>query len=336
MGRIVGIQYLRAVAALLVVLVHTANFFHVNGHTVPIGRFGVDLFFVVSGFVMVATTRDMGSGQFMARRIIRVVPIYWLATLVGALYSFHGGFHVGFLVPFADFLRSLFFIPFENEGARGFVMPVVEVGWTLNLEMLFYLLFALSLWLPAALRIWAVGGALALLVVGAGTLGAGWPALAFYANSIVFEFVAGMAIAGYYLQGRLKPSRYLLPAVLVLTVPALVIWPDPTGIGALDYGIAASAILWATLAFENWFRKAPSRFWLALGDASYSLYLTHKIWLELLLALSFKGLFPKYWLLSWPIAFGGSVIIALISYRLIERPVTDWLNGWRARRRANV
>jgi exopolysaccharide production protein ExoZ len=323
--QLLGIQYVRAIAALMVVVIHIANFFPIFGEDFRIGRFGVDLFFVVSGFVMWITARDMSPVRFALRRIVRVVPIYWIVTVFMSLYTFSGGFTFGFVTPAADIVRSMFFIPFANAQLMQYVMPVAEVGWTLNFEMLFYAIFALALFFRPGWRIPLVFAALCGVFLAGDFAGPDNPALGFYANTIVLEFVAGMCLGRLYQRGGIKPSLLALPLGLLIVVPALIVWNERTGIRFVDLGIAATAIVYATIAFEPWFRKRPSAHLLLLGDASYSIYLTHKIPLEFFLAASHKGLFPKYWMLSWPLALAICTVLAVLVYRLVERPMTVFL-----------
>jgi exopolysaccharide production protein ExoZ len=125
-----SIQILRAAAALGVLLDHAGRWLDV-APIVDIGAAGVDLFFVISGFIMVYTSERLfgqtGAPQrFLARRIIRIVPLYWTLTAFAALVLFGFG---------PNTLGSYLFIPTH----RG---PILTVGWTLNYEMMFYSLFA--------------------------------------------------------------------------------------------------------------------------------------------------------------------------------------------------
>ena len=142
-GRAVGVlrnvQVLRAFAALLVIFVHLDQLLSRLG--VPLfGGAGIDIFFVISGFIMVYTTmdREITPWSFMADRIARIVPAYWAATL--------GVFFLALVAPsllqtshmqWDELFKSLVFVPFRK--ATGLVQPVLFVGWTLNYEMFFYL-----------------------------------------------------------------------------------------------------------------------------------------------------------------------------------------------------
>ena len=96
-----------------------------------------------------ASSRAMSPAQFIERRIVRIVPLYWALTVPTALVSLDGGFHFGPTADFGSLARSFLFIPEWNE-KLGMVTPILMVGWTLNLEMFFYAAFALALGRPRA------------------------------------------------------------------------------------------------------------------------------------------------------------------------------------------
>ena len=143
MPTILALQILRAVAAVAVVLVHAgidlSYFGHTNVTWTTRGNAGVDLFFVVSGFVMVyIASPQFGKReapvQFFVRRLIRIVPLYWLLTT---------GYIVAKSYPLAYIAASYLFIPAARP--NGVLQPVILQGWTLTYEMFFYLLFAIAI-----------------------------------------------------------------------------------------------------------------------------------------------------------------------------------------------
>ncbi len=144
-----NLQVTRAVAAYMVVLFHFLALFvwhlYPEAKYLTFGAAGVDIFFVISGFIMVVTTSDgkTGPADFLAKRIARIAPIYWLITLVLVAMSLAGLKPIGILRMQADWVvKSLFFIPFNRDG---YVEPINSVGWTLNYEMFFYVVFAVCL-----------------------------------------------------------------------------------------------------------------------------------------------------------------------------------------------
>ena len=133
--QIVSIQYLRSFGALAVVASHV-------DHSAVVGQSGVDLFFVISGFIMwTMSARPIAPLAFLWNRMLRVVPLYWVATLLMALHQ---------RAPLHDVVRSMFFVPYFGAGDQ--IWPVLVQGWTLNYEMFFYILIGLVLPLRAARR----------------------------------------------------------------------------------------------------------------------------------------------------------------------------------------
>jgi peptidoglycan/LPS O-acetylase OafA/YrhL len=195
------LQAARAVAAWLVVadhalleLSHNAPDSRVTHLAWSLGSAGVYVFFVISGFIMVHISWDdfgrrAASVGFLRRRIIRIVPLYWLATLAALAYhnvSATHGAHAGL----SDLVFSLAFIPYSGDDGWH---PILPGGWTLNYEMMFYVFFALGLTLPRKLALPAVGAALGVLII-VGPFSAN-AAVAYLASPIVLWFLLGMGLA---------------------------------------------------------------------------------------------------------------------------------------------
>jgi len=172
-----SIQALRAIAASLVVVLHTYAYLEARDlisstpDLVESGRAGVDIFFVISGFIMTYISGDSfgkpsASKDFLIKRIIRIVPIYWFYTLIMAalLLLVPHLFSDGKSFDLTHAITSFLFIPWENNS--GFLKPVLQVGWTLNFEMYFYLIVTLLLFFGKtfflqSLSIILLGGVLA-------------------------------------------------------------------------------------------------------------------------------------------------------------------------------
>jgi len=199
-----GVQGLRFVAALLVVVTHatlyTSERLNSALHVWTFGGIGVHIFFVISGFVMVIssgalTGRPNGWKYFAMRRVIRIVPIYWIATTVKLLTLIAVPSVV--LHTKLDVTRtflSYLFLPSRN--IDGKVEPLLGVGWTLTFEVAFYAVFAVGL----LLRINPLkfcGVVLSVAAVGNMFRGGSWPAAAVYFDPLVLYFLAGMIIADY-------------------------------------------------------------------------------------------------------------------------------------------
>ena len=335
MKPILTVQYLRAVAAILVVIYHHNNAIRESfGPVMPgfhVGAFGVDIFFVISGFIMwtISTARPTKPGGFMKRRIIRIAPVYWVFTLIAAFISTDGGLRIGFDPEIGTFLNSLFFIPDWNPKYPEMVAPILVVGWTLNLEMMFYVLFSGALFLPQRLRLGALLAVLA--VMGTARLWidyAGNPAISLYSQSIVLEFGFGVLLGCAYMNGleRRIGGRHGWKIALALfsaALAALVMREAMTESRALHWGVPALLIVAGGLFLEPYARSRPSRSLKFLGDASYSIYLSHLM----ALALSQKfigaalGASAPYLALALETLF--AIAFGALAYLLIERPATE-------------
>ena len=280
---LVSLQYLRGLAALMVVAVH------INVQTSRAGlpdwfpewmAAGVDIFFVISGCIMWITTappREIGPLRFYWKRITRIVPLYWLVTsvMVLALLIVPSVVQSGRLDPLHVILSYLF-IPARHPALRT-MEPIVVPGWTLNYEMFFYAIFGLLLLLPTMSRLLAMVSMMIALVVTGMTLGFATDSVGgFYTSSIMLEFAAGSVLGWLFLKKPLPaPSiAYLLVTGGAFLLPLLsTLLPDYPR--ALTYGVPATLIVGGALALER--HRAVARFRLPhlLGDASYSVYLCH-------------------------------------------------------------
>ena len=321
---ITNIQLLRGVAALMVVVFHLVvklQPFGFDGSQVSFLQGGVDIFFVISGFIMVhiSRERERSGGQFFADRIIRIVPLYWLLTLV----AYCSG--AAETRPNGDLLRSLAFVP---SGSPPLFNPLVDGGWTLNLEMYFYVIFAISLVVAREekQRFAIVVGA--LLAVAAASLwvpGRYWP---FYGNEIVFEFVIGMALARS--AERLKSIGPRAAWCMVL-VGGLLIGLEPfdrLGSRLLSDGLPAGLIVAAAISLDAAGKRVAAPAALLLGAISYALYLSHVLVFE-----AINGTFAQSNLTFGPALMAGFLVLALMIAVLtawlihvaLEQPATKLL-----------
>ena len=180
--KIYSIQYLRGLAAVSVLIAHVLlqPLAALDQNFVRVGTFGVLLFFVISGFVMVVATDGAAFNpfDFIRKRLQRVVPLYWAATFFTAMVCAVAPWALkNTTLTTSSLLHSLFFIPFSR--ANGEMVPLMKLGWTLNYEMFFYGIFACAFWLPRLARVCVVSAILGILVVaglaeGAGNGPQGW------------------------------------------------------------------------------------------------------------------------------------------------------------------
>ncbi|MEL7091920.1 MAG: acyltransferase [Pseudomonadota bacterium] len=275
-GYLPGLQLLRALAALMVlvghVLAEAEHYFALSlpGNAVPWTR-GVDIFFVISGFVItLSAARYLGQpAAFFWRRVVRVVPLYWLFTtlMVAALLLLPGGVKDTTLDP-AQILSSYGFIPYER--ADGRIAPVLSLGWTLNYEMLFYAIAALCLALPRPLLA-VTGVILGLATVGL-TLDAPIPQVRFWTNPILIEFLFGIGLARLWQRGFHVPHGAAAGFALTCGLALLLILDATTLPRWVAAGIPAAIIVASGTLFCPQ-RAMPGMIW---GDASYALYLSHR------------------------------------------------------------
>lgn len=336
-----SIQALRGIAALLVAGYHFRNdlnvgpIAHLGDMLFGNGPIGVDLFFVISGFIMVfITERHVDEGRpardFILRRVARVVPAYWITSLIY-------GFLVGNPFDVPRFVKSALFLPLTSDGGPFFGFAFLFVGWTLNYEMYFYAVIAAGVLLPLAIRYYALAGWFALTLVaipmlfGSATLSAfnspvdGIYYLSLITNPLVLDFVAGMVIGVIYLRAPTIDHR--ATAAFVWFAIAYFCWSYfatyRATYGVTMWGIAASLLVLGLVLDE---RARPMRippFLLYLGDISYAIYLTHFVVKAIVDIYAHRVVDGQY--LSGPPAFILKVLLTLgfahLSTFFMEKPL---------------
>lgn len=315
MRRLSSIQHLRALAALGVVLYHACQWGHVR---FEIGAAGVDLFFVISGFVIggVITDPQMSPAAFLRRRLWRVAPTYWIVTLAVLAIALAWPWLLPEVFPEPGHLvLSLLFIPHVNPEHLPF--PMLPVGWSLTYEMIFYLIAAACLILRPQRRLALLAaGLIALPIFGVNV----HPAFFLFANPMMLQFLAGALVAQVYRSGRLP--RYgggwaLLAAAALayLTLSCFDLYGSlfrPFAWGAPAALLVAGAV---SLEAENgWFRSAGLE---RLGSASYSIYLCH--WPVVVMLAAVAGVRPAW--LFVPVAGLAAIGAGLALSRWVEQPL---------------
>jgi exopolysaccharide production protein ExoZ len=332
-GEVRSIQYLRGLAAFGVLAFHAADR---AGYAFTTGAAGVDVFFVISGFIMWVTTcrRDPTPRAFMLKRIERIVPLYWGLTLgVAATAVLIPGSFPALKPTFGHLARSLLFVPHRDDA--GLIAPLIVPGWTLNYEMFFYLVFAGFLLAPARVRVWGLTAVLAGLAL-VRPLGPGeGPLWATYTNPLLLEFAAGVWLGRLWSQRRLPP-RSVGWALIAVGLAGFAITAatgaDVDAWRVITWGLPALALVAGAVTLE---RNGPvpalpaAR---ALGDASYSLYLVHGLAISaaarLLQALHLGSPVLLFWA-----SIAAGVVAGLAAYRLVERPLMALFRTGMASRR---
>lgn len=360
--RLESIQALRGIAALLVMFFHMAAFQRQmagdNAADIALtsgfwdqGWAGVDLFFVISGFIMVYVTRQTGRRfidvrRFLMARITRIYPLWWVCAGIMAVY-----FWVTYGLPAAPdriagqseaysyAVKSFLLIP-QTE------VPILGLGWTLTHEMFFYIIFAAILflprkYLPAVLILWALVTLAGSQFIRPAAFGRTIPELMF--SPLSLEFIAGGLAAYLICQKKIVRAKLFLLGGAVLAFLGLLLFPEITEASYTVSRVVVFTLPFVMLAYGwvgcevNGTLGAPK--WLSvLGDWSYSLYLTHYIVLITLRRL-YRTMMPDHLSVGavgvWDniifalLAVSISIIAAATFYRLIERPSLKFFKGLR-------
>jgi exopolysaccharide production protein ExoZ len=277
----------------------------------------VDLFFVISGFVLWLTVsrKDQGPAAFLRDRAARILPLYWLATAsVAALVLIDPANLPTIQLTWPHLAASLALIPHNDPAGDPF--PVLPVGWSLTYEAVFYALVAISLLFNPGRRF----GTLALGLMMIWLLGyVVYPLGPLFANPLMLEFLAGAAIARLYLTARL-PRFWISLGLGVLGLGLLVMQADavrdPGYWRALVWGGPCALIVASAVGLEaagHWRDLAKVS---VLGDSSFSLYLWHWpiVWLV------GRWLAPHHGWLFAGLATSLALIAALLSRQYLEKP----------------
>ena len=338
----VYIQYLRGFAAFAVVVFHLETSMrrmgYEGGWPTSLAA-GVDVFFVISGFIMwlTAGNHDVRPLRFMMNRIRRIVPLYWAVTLFMALVLLVAPslLNSAALDP-KHLLASLFFWPSAHPVLEGQYLPLLVPGWTLNFEMFFYTIFALALFLPARLRLKAVAFSLAIVILLPVLFPKLPPELQFFGAPLIMEFVVGMALGKYYHHLKAAGVRF---GILILAAGLLVIAVLGGSEGAdqgwariiLRGGGAGLAVVGVViLDMQN--LPVKSRILHKIGDASYSIYLVHGIVLSACTTFWMKVHLPMSGVIIQMIfaltATLMCLVVGIFVYRFFENPTDKFLRRW--------
>lgn len=331
-----SIQLLRGLAALAVAVAHLHAVENrlageqLLGPWALAGFGGVDLFFVISGFVMVWTTRA-AQGQaravpgFVFARLSRIYPLWWLVcgALVAVWMVRPEWVYASHHTAAPDIVRSMLLLPAQT-------LPLHAVGWTLIHELWFYLVFAVLLlapprWLPVLLGLWAGAVAVAALLLPTPVS----PVLALVRHPLTLEFILGAAVGLLASRGVWPAPRLLIQAgVIWMVLAALAARTEAGSLFAQEwwrvfaFGLPSALLVWGLAGAELAGWRAP-RFGVRLGDWSYALYLVHVPVFAALgrLAAPVSNAGPLDSLVLLPAALVAAVAAAAILHIGFERPV---------------
>jgi exopolysaccharide production protein ExoZ len=352
---LINIQFLRFIAAMLVVFYHISSRIKETGIeqgvffdiTESVGFAGVDIFFVISGFIMAYTTTDASGFEsgvdFAKRRFARIYSGYWPFYLLAiALFAWMGGTYL------ADsaLWRSLILWPTRS--------PLISVSWTLFYEMFFYLLFTLLIIFQTSHR--------KLLLI---TMTMGIVAWSLYSQFVrhafdpdnlyylslpevymfspyLVEFLGGSLLAGWLKNKQTGRSwSWLLAGIFLFLMGGWInnVWFD----GRIEqgyyifwrvliFGLASLFIVLGLVRLE--FRNITTtlRFSLAAGGASYAIYLSHVLWLYAFHHIGLNSFISQFssWVVQLAFLFCAAFILfsSMTHYQFIERPLHRLFKKW--------
>jgi peptidoglycan/LPS O-acetylase OafA/YrhL len=334
-----SIQIMRGLAAILVVLLHISIKGSQYGNDAlkgfSIGGAGVDLFFIISGYIMCVSTinRDLNFNQFMLHRIRRIIPLYWITSTIGLVIYLYKPEVVNTSGGETSIWASYTLIP---TGKR----YLNSNGWTLSYEFLFYIFFGLLIH-KGTYRAMQVSSVILLVLVAAGLLFSyNGNAFSFLTSNLYLEFVFGMGC--FYLFDKKIMRSNTIAGICLCIVGALllvaeVVFDVPNqeaGRGWL-WGIPMLLLFTGFLCLEGFIRGCTSRLkrlFLEVGNSSYSLYLFHPFTLSATaMCLKRVGLASNPYLFAL-ILFSVTVIAGYLVYLYVERPLVAVSKKWLAKR----
>lgn len=317
---IISLQYLRAIACFLVILLHITKKMLLNGdipYHIYMGASGVDLFFVISGFIIIyISDKNTEVISFLKSRLIRIYPTYLiLLTPYLAIFMLYPELVNSHASQTPSIFKSISLLPLPVNGGL-----VNIVAWSLTFEFYFYFMFAIGLFLKRDL-FWTSSALILLLL----TIGQIFN-IPFIKSAIVLEFIMGMAIYKFLYKPERMPGKALslpliaLGAGLLCTIPGYEI--DGTGFDrVLLWGLPAAIIFIGTVALERQFRKVD--FLVLLGNSSYAAYLTHILSINAVYVVANKMLhLPPVVTISGAVIL--SLIVGIISHKMIELPTINF------------
>jgi exopolysaccharide production protein ExoZ len=356
-ARLYSVQALRAVAALLVVWVHSidaaehfssprqSHFFHWENY----GACGVDIFFAISGFIVsqVAVrmadrnqwTTSAKARQFLTRRTTRIYPLYWILTAVVIAMEELGRHHT----QWASFhwLPTILLLPSLHALGN---TPALSLGWSLMFEMYFYLILtAFMVWTPRSL-VRNTSLFLCCMVIVGMFVNIHRPLIVIWMNPMVLEFVFGCLIGLFFSRSTINPKTanigFWISAIGAVLLAATIF----TGYGQASeqdwilagyycwlrvgvWGVPAALLVGGVIFWNPKMRSTPARLLVFLGDASYSIYLC---------TIPSRSIVEHFWRLFGRLGpdsgvFFGALfctVIGVICYLLLERPLMRAFHNW--------
>ncbi len=328
----------RAIAAAAVVFYHAGSMYALPkyGNAVPwsgwgeIGKHGVDLFFIISGFIIFAThQKDFGHPErlktYVIRRFVRIYPVYWFWTTVFLFMAAAGLATAAIAKSPIDLLSAYSLIRLSSEN------PPLWVAWTLFHEVAFYAIFSLLILHRSfgimALTVWGLS-----IVLSSKYTGPDQPTFMTVVTDLInLEFFFGMAIAATFRRTGVKTAAGLL--IIGVFSLAFVAYHNHAGTlprNPLFYGVPFALLLSGMVSLEYKKRLSVPAWILAIGAATFSIYLVHGMFLSVIYRIITKiapSSIPFSLQLIPVIAALVSIGIGYICYLIIERPALAWMRN---------
>lgn len=310
-----SIQTLRGISIVLVVLYHLSALTEEARELYYIGwgKIGVDIFFIISGYIMTfILERDDAPDVFVKKRLIRIIPLYFTATVLAALVNYRTQIFEGSSVVIASFVKSLLLIPHASIANPEKIFPIFIPGWTITYEIWFYLVIALVLFSLKGVANIKLVPLVLLVIYGISTLGVTGDFGGFIGNSVLLTFGIGIYI-------RLLEKKAVTPLSFALYVgmlfgAALIV--SGTEGRLVEFGVPAFLIFSAVFLFVK--SEVPGLGY--IGKVSYSLYITHVFVINAVELVFRKVHGNNHYNLELMLAAGfvASIIVASISYAVFE------------------
>ena len=328
-----SIQLLRGAAAFLVVGYHLSLFAETHYKNVKVisqlfgqGYAGVDLFFVISGFVITYSTfikskQPPALLNYVSRRLIRVFPIYWgMVVIFWITCRVTGGNVPEAGRPLRDWLIAAFLTPLH--------MTIIPVSWSLSHELFFYLLIGLLLY---SRKMWVVlVSVLAGTIYHLATTQSQMPSLWFMFSPYNINFLGGVVVA--FLHARKPFHTWVYWALLFSSVVWLFVGPEASSGNTQNrlflYGLSSIGLILALTGLESSRQIYISRSFTKLGDASYVIYLLHPSALVLLYSFVDKHASLPFWAFAClgVLLFFGVAVVSILIHTYLEKPLLRQLN----------
>lgn len=295
---------------------------HAIPGAIPFGAAGVDIFFVISGFIMlyITSVRPTTPIAFIKSRIVRIVPAWWFFLGLFAALEFLRGRDLNAM----EYLSGLLFIPWFNSACENIVCPPLVPGWTLLYEMFFYAIFAAALWVSSEKKLYILTVVLcafaAFRLLGPPTSAAEFV----YTRPLLLEFLAGTWLAHLYMKKSVPIWACVLSILFGLVLFAAFAAGYRTEVRLLDWGIPSLLIVAGIVLLEKSADLPTSKIFQSFGDASYSIYLSHPLTISV-----------SFW--TWrkidlpaTMAMGATTVLAcvlvgIVLFHTVEKPMINFL-----------